>query len=60
MLALRKVVPVSHILFGTDFPWRTAAETVDGFKRSRVFSEGEQQGIDAGNTLTLLPRLAKV
>ncbi len=60
MLALRKVVPVSHILFGTDFPWRTAAETVEGLTKNRIFSEGELQAIAAANTLALLPRLAKV
>jgi predicted TIM-barrel fold metal-dependent hydrolase len=60
MLALRKIVPVSHILFGTDFPWRTAAETVQGFKQTRVFSEGEQQAVDAANALALLPRLVRV
>ena len=54
------VVEDEVIVFGTDFPWRTAAETVQGFKQNRVFSEGEQQAIDAANALALLPRLAKV
>jgi predicted TIM-barrel fold metal-dependent hydrolase len=60
MLALKKIVPVSHILFGTDFPWRSAEETVKGMKENRVFSDKELQAIDAGNVLSLLPRFAKV
>jgi len=60
MLGLRKIVPVSHILFGSDFPYRTGAETVEGLKHNRIFSEGELQLIDAANLLTLLPRLARV
>ena len=60
MLALRKTVPVSHILFGSDFPFRTAAETVEGLKKNRIFSEGELRLIDAGNVLALMPQLARV
>jgi predicted TIM-barrel fold metal-dependent hydrolase len=60
MLALRRVVPVSHILFGTDFPWRSAAETVKGLKDNRVFSKKELQAIDAANILSLVPHIARV
>jgi predicted TIM-barrel fold metal-dependent hydrolase len=60
MLALKKVIPVSHIVFGTDFPWRTAAETVKGLHDNRVFTSHELQAIDSTNVMSLLPHLAKV
>jgi 6-methylsalicylate decarboxylase len=59
MLALKKIVPVSHILFGTDFPWRTAEETVKGLKENHIFTEKELAAIDSANALSLLPHLAK-
>jgi len=59
MLALKKIVPVSHILFGTDFPWRSAAETAAGLRDNHAFNDKELRAID-GNALSLLPRLAKV
>jgi 6-methylsalicylate decarboxylase len=56
MSALSKVVPVSQIVFGTDFPFRTAAEHVTGLRECRVFSEKDLQAIARENALTLLPR----
>ncbi len=56
MAALKKVVPMSHILFGTDYPWRTTAETVKGLKDNRIFSAGELKAIDVDNMLALLPQ----
>jgi predicted TIM-barrel fold metal-dependent hydrolase len=55
MAALRQVAPVSHILFGTDYPYRTAAEHVKELRESRVFSAKELQGIEHGNAAALLP-----
>ncbi len=60
MTALKKVVPVSQILFGTDFPWRSAAETVKGLKDNRVFSAKELHAIDSANAVALLPQFGKV
>ena len=58
MSALSKVVPVSQIVFGTDFPFRNAAEHVKGLKDCGVFSAGDLQAIDRQNALRLLPKLA--
>lgn len=56
MSALTKVVPISQILFGTDYPARTLAENVKGLKECGVFSPKELQLIDRENALALLPR----
>ena len=46
LLALKNVVPVPHLLFGTDFPYLTAAEHVEGLKEARVFTAPELRAID--------------
>ena len=56
MSALSKVVPISQIVFGTDFPFRNAAEHVKGLKECGVFTTADLQAIDRRNVLTLLPR----
>jgi predicted TIM-barrel fold metal-dependent hydrolase len=56
MSALSKVVPVSRIVFGTDFPFRTAGEHVKGLKDCGVFDAKALQAIDRENALPLLPR----
>ena len=56
MSSLTKLVAVSQILFGTDFPYRTAAEHVRGLKECGVFSEADLRAIDCENALRLLPR----
>jgi predicted TIM-barrel fold metal-dependent hydrolase len=55
MSALSKVVPISQIVFGTDFPFRTLAEHVKGLKECGVFSRKDLQAIDQ-NALRLLPK----
>ena len=55
MSALTKVIPVSQIVFGTDYPFRTASEHVQGLKACGVFSAVELQMIDQ-NALRFLPR----
>ena len=55
MAALTKVVPTSQILFGTDFPFRTAADHVNGLKA--IFQDDDWRKIARGNTLPLFPRL---
>ena len=55
MSALAKVIPVSQIVFGTDYPFRTAAEHVQGLKACGVFSTEDLQAIDQ-NALRLLPK----
>jgi predicted TIM-barrel fold metal-dependent hydrolase len=56
MSALLKVVPVSQILFGTDFPFRTAADHVKGLKECGVFTPKNLREIDRENAARLLPR----
>lgn len=56
MGALRQVVPVSQILFGTDYWYRTAAETARGLVTSKVFNDAELRMINRGNAERLLPK----
>jgi predicted TIM-barrel fold metal-dependent hydrolase len=55
MSALVKVIPVSQIVFGTDYPFRTASEHVQGLKACGVFSAADLQAIDQ-NALRFLPK----
>lgn len=52
--ALRKVVPVSQILYGSDYWYRTNDETVRGVLGSRIFSGAETELIGKNNMLKLL------
>jgi 6-methylsalicylate decarboxylase len=56
MSALLKVAPLSQILFGTDFPFRTAADNVKGLKECGVFTAKNLRDIDRENAVRLLPR----
>ncbi|HEX9463959.1 MAG TPA: amidohydrolase family protein [Alphaproteobacteria bacterium] len=53
--ALAKLVPISQIVFGTDFPYRTGAEHVQGL--AKAFSGADLRAIDRDNALRILPRL---
>ncbi len=55
---LRTVVPVSQILFGTDYPYRTGIEHVEGVAKSG-FSPEENRAIDCANAKRLLFRFRK-
>jgi len=56
MRALRTVVPVTQILFGTDYWYRTAGETGHGLTTNKVFSDAELKMIDRGNAERLMPK----
>ena len=56
MRALRTVVPVSQIVFGTDYWYRTAEETGHGLTTNKVFSAQELRMINRGNVERILPR----
>jgi predicted TIM-barrel fold metal-dependent hydrolase len=58
MGALRQVVPVSQVVFGTDFPFRTAIDHVERLEQGKVFSDAELRGIWREHVLPLMPRLA--
>ena len=55
MAALKKAVPLSQIVFGTDYPFRTSLEHVQGLKECGVFSARELHAIERENPLRLLP-----
>ena len=56
MSALRKVVSLSQIVFGTDFPYGTIVGDVSDLKGCGVFSAAECQTIGRDNALKLVPR----
>ena len=56
MAALGKMVDGSHILFGTDYPFRTSAEHVQNLARCG-FGKAALQAIERGNAVKLIPRL---
>ena len=53
--ALNKLVPVSQIVYGTDFPYRTSAEHTKGL--TAFFKGDDLKKVDRENALRLLPRL---
>jgi predicted TIM-barrel fold metal-dependent hydrolase len=56
MEALRRVVPVSQIVYGTDYWYRSSQETAEGLVTDKVFTKRELEAINRGNALRLLPR----
>jgi len=59
MPSFKKMVPVSHIVFGTDYPLGggSAAQVAKGLADNGGFTEAEMQAINRDNALQLLPRL---
>jgi predicted TIM-barrel fold metal-dependent hydrolase len=57
--SFKKLVPASHILFGTDFPLGggSAAIVAKGLAENGGFTAAEMRGIDRDNALALLPRI---
>ncbi len=53
--ALSKLVPVSQIVYGTDFPYRTASDHTKGV--TAFFKGDDLQKVDRDNALRILPRL---
>src|SRR5258705_3722366 len=56
LASLTRLIPVSQIVFGTDFPYRTAIDHVKGLTEYG-FSAGDLQAIDRDNALRLMPKL---
>jgi 6-methylsalicylate decarboxylase len=54
MSGLKQLVPVSNIVFGTDYPFRSALDHVNGLHQCGVFNEAELRAIDRDNAVTLL------
>ncbi len=59
MAALMKLIPVTQILFGTDFTFRSAAEIAQGLDGCSV-SARDRRAIDRDNALRLFPRYKHV
>jgi predicted TIM-barrel fold metal-dependent hydrolase len=57
MRALRGVVPVDRIVFGTDFPFRTPLEHVNALEAGQVFSSRELRGVYRDHVARGLPEL---
>ncbi len=56
LASLVKVAPISQILFGTDFPYRTSADHVKGVN-DFFADEADRRKIERDNALVLIPRL---
>jgi predicted TIM-barrel fold metal-dependent hydrolase len=50
-----KLIPTSHLLFGTDFPYRLSSENVAGLA-SCGLRAGDLGAINRQNAVALLPR----
>ena len=59
MAGLLTLVPFSQIMFGSDYPYFTAAMTAEGL-RKLGYSERRMALIDSGTALRLLPRLKRL
>ena len=57
LAALLKMVPVSQLMFGSDFPYREAAAAAEGLA-AYPFDQAQRVAIDRETALKLLPRLA--
>ena len=50
---------MEHIVFGSDYPFRTTLEHVQGLQAAKVYSAEELKGIHAGNVSRFLPELLR-
>jgi predicted TIM-barrel fold metal-dependent hydrolase len=57
LAALAKLVPISQIMYGTDFPYRTAADQSKGV--DAIFAEYDRTRVNRDNALSILPRLGR-
>jgi 6-methylsalicylate decarboxylase len=58
LASLTKLVDVSQILLGSDYPYRTGADNVQGLSEYG-FSTSDLKAIERGNAMRLIPRLNK-
>ena len=59
MTALKHVVPISQIMFGTDYPYRPSLENTNGLTAGQAFTPDELELVRRGNAVRLFPRLRK-
>jgi predicted TIM-barrel fold metal-dependent hydrolase len=55
LAAVKKMVPVSQIVYGTDYPYRRAAEYIAPLNKN--FTASELRAVNRDNALRLVPRL---
>jgi predicted TIM-barrel fold metal-dependent hydrolase len=55
---LTRLVPITQICFGTDFPYRAMADNVSGLAECGLFSPRDLDQVGRANASRLLPRLA--
>jgi predicted TIM-barrel fold metal-dependent hydrolase len=55
--ALLKLVPVSQILMGSDFPYRSTVRVTKEIREIGIFSDAELMAIEHDNALRLIPGL---
>ena len=55
LAAMAQLMPISQIVYGTDFPYRTAAEHSKGV--TAFFTGEDLKMVERDNALRLLPRL---
>ena len=56
LAALMKMVSISQVMFGSDYPYRDAKEAVDGALAYK-FSAADQLAIENGNALKMFPNI---
>ena len=55
--ALLKLIPVSQLMFGSDYPFREGSEAAEGLA-AYDFSDADRASINRQTALRLMPRLA--
>ena len=58
LAALTRLAPISQILFGSDYPFRTPAYTAKGI--AEYLSADDLKAVERDNALRLIPRLAAI
>jgi predicted TIM-barrel fold metal-dependent hydrolase len=53
---LKLAIPISQVLFGSDYPWGSAAATAAGLQRSGL-TAAELRAIYRENALRIFPKL---
>jgi predicted TIM-barrel fold metal-dependent hydrolase len=49
------VVPVSQVVFGTDYPYRTSLDYIKALRAAAVFSTSELRAIEIETPMRLFP-----
>ena len=57
LMPLMELVDTTQVMFGTDFPFRSARDTAQGIAKY-TFTDADLAAIDRGNAIRLMPTLA--